>query len=63
MPYYEYVCPACKAYACRLENSDAPLEQVCTTPGCLGKLTRKISAPSFNLAGSGWARDGYASSK
>jgi putative FmdB family regulatory protein len=53
MPIYEYQCHAC-GKACELlqKASEAPTT---TCPSC-GKdqLQRKISAPSFQLKGTGW---------
>ena len=53
MPIYEYVCGACgKSHEALQKISDAPLT---ACPAC-GKLSlkKKVSAPAFRLAGSGW---------
>ena len=53
MPIYEYKCESCSAVLEKLQKiSDAPLREC---PEC-GKqtLVRLVSAPSFQLKGSGW---------
>jgi putative FmdB family regulatory protein len=53
MPIYEYVCGACgKAHEALQKISDAPLTD-CPACGQLS-LKKKVSAPAFRLAGSGW---------
>ena len=53
MPIYEYVCGACgNAHEALQKISDAPLTDC---PGCgQSSLKKKVSAPAFRLAGSGW---------
>jgi putative FmdB family regulatory protein len=53
MPIYEYVCGACgNAHEALQKISDAPLTDC---PGCgATSLKKKVSAPAFRLAGSGW---------
>ena len=53
MPIYEYVCGACgKAHEALQKISDAPLTD-CSACG-QSALKKKVSAPAFRLAGSGW---------
>ena len=53
MPIYEYVCGACgKPHEALQKISDAPLTDC---PECgASTLKKKVSAPAFRLAGSGW---------
>ena len=53
MPIYEYVCGACgNAHEALQKISDAPLTDC---PACgQSSLKKKVSAPTFRLAGSGW---------
>ena len=53
MPIYEYVCGACgNALEALQKISDAPLTDC---PECgAASLKKKVSAPAFRLAGSGW---------
>ena len=62
MPIYEYVCTACEHELEALQKmSDAPLQDCpqCTEPA----LKKKISAPGFRLAGSGWYETDFKSDK
>ena len=53
MPIYEYVCGACgNAHEALQKISDAPLTD-CSACG-QSALKKKVSAPAFRLAGSGW---------
>lgn len=53
MPIYEYVCGACgNAHEALQKISDAPLTD-CPVCGATS-LKKKVSAPAFRLAGSGW---------
>lgn len=53
MPIYEYVCTHCGNQIEKLQGmSDAPLTD-CAACG-ESALKRKVSAPSFRLAGDGW---------
>ena len=53
MPIYEYVCGACgNAHEVLQKISDAPLTD-CSACG-QSALKKKVSAPAFRLAGSGW---------
>ena len=53
MPIYEYACGACgKAHEALQKIADAPLSDC---PACgESALKKKVSAPAFRLAGSGW---------
>jgi len=53
MPIYEYVCGACgNPHEALQKISDAPLTDC---PECgASTLKKKVSAPAFRLAGSGW---------
>ncbi|MEE4167180.1 MAG: zinc ribbon domain-containing protein [Desulfocapsaceae bacterium] len=59
MPVYEYECKECrKVYEVQQKMADAPLA---ACPDCRGPVTKLISMNSFQLKGSGWYADGYAS--
>jgi putative FmdB family regulatory protein len=52
MPLYEYHCSKCDKNFDVLEKfSDEPLKK---HKGCGGKVARVLSAPAFQLKGSGW---------
>src|SRR5579871_1030545 len=52
MPLYEYHCSKCgKNFEVLQKFSDAPLKK---HAGCGGKTERVLSAPAFQLKGSGW---------
>jgi putative FmdB family regulatory protein len=57
MPTYEYVCDAGHEFELSQGMSEPAIE-VCK---CGKKCKRLISASSFILKGSGWAKDGYGS--
>jgi putative FmdB family regulatory protein len=60
MPVYEYDCKECrKVFEVQQKMADAPLA---ACPECTGPVTKLISMNSFQLKGSGWYADGYASS-
>lgn len=56
MPIYPYSCQNCQhAFEALQKISDKPLTQC---PNCSEeKLVKMLSAPSFQLSGSGWFRD------
>lgn len=61
MPIYEYACPSCGKESEHLQKMDDP-PPACEQEGCAKKgepLRRKVSRSSFELLGSGWAKDGY----
>lgn len=52
MPIYEYICTKCGHEFDEIQKfSDPPLKKC---PKCKGKLEKKMSAPSFQLKGTGW---------
>ncbi len=62
MPIYEYVCNDCGHEFEKLQKiSDPPLADCpdCEQP----RLKKKISAPGFRLAGSGWYETDFKSDK
>jgi putative FmdB family regulatory protein len=57
MPLYEYQCSKCDKIFEMIEKfSDAPLT---VHEGCGGRVERLLSAPSFQLKGSGWYATDY----
>lgn len=59
MPVYEYECKDClKIFEVQQRMADKPLA-VC--PECQGEVKKLVSMSSFQLKGSGWYADGYAS--
>lgn len=53
MPIYAFECAACGHQFDRLQKLSDPDPQAC--PDCsAGSVRRKVTAPSFRLAGSGW---------
>ena len=60
MPLYEYQCSKCdKIFEVIEKFSDKPLT---VHEGCGGKVVRLLSAPSFQLKGSGWYATDYPKS-
>ena len=57
MPIYEYHCGKCGNFEAIQKMSDKPLTQC---PTCRRKVTKLISATSFQLKGSGWYITDYA---
>ena len=53
MPIYEFECPACSERFDRLQKLSDPDPDSCPNCGATGVL-RRLTAPSFRLAGSGW---------
>ncbi len=61
MPIYEYECLNCGKRTEVLQRmSDAPLS---ACPNCGGEVKKLISAPSFQLKGSGWYATDYGGKK
>ena len=62
MPIYEYLCENCgHEFETLQKMSDAPLRDC---PACdKESLKKKISAPGFRLAGSGWYETDFKSDK
>lgn len=60
MPCYRYVCPSCtppvEREVIQKYDDPAPKCEKCSSP-MERPLTKNM--PSFQLVGSGWARDGY----
>lgn len=59
MPMFEYRCNACGKTEERLQKSDAPESHPCDCEK-LGILERQLSAPHFNLKGTGWYSPGFS---
>ncbi len=58
MPTYEYKCEKCgTVFEKRQRFSDEPLT---THPECGGPVRRLLSAPAFQLKGTGWYATDYA---
>ena len=53
MPIYEFECPDCGETFERLQKLADPDPKVCPTCGKT-HVKRKLTAPAFRLAGSGW---------
>jgi putative FmdB family regulatory protein len=53
MPIYEFECTSCGHHFDRLQKMSDEDPTICPTCG-LPQLRRKVVAPSFRLAGSGW---------
>src|SRR5512143_2166655 len=53
MPIYEFECPSCGDRFDRLQKLSDPDPQTCPQCGASG-VRRRVTAPSFRLAGSGW---------
>ncbi|HET9209561.1 MAG TPA: zinc ribbon domain-containing protein [Thermoanaerobaculia bacterium] len=61
MPIYEYECLSCgKRTEVLQKMDDAPLA---ACPNCGGEVKKLISAPSFQLKGSGWYATDYGGKK
>ena len=54
MPIYEFECGQCGAGFERLQKLSDPDPEQCPACQASGTVRRRISAPSFRLAGSGW---------
>ena len=60
MPLYEYRCAKCaKTFEVMRKFSDPPLTE---HEGCGGTVERLLSAPAFQLKGTGWYATDYAKS-
>jgi putative FmdB family regulatory protein len=57
MPIYEYQCDRCGIFELTQRITEKPLRRC---PTCKGKVTKLISATSFQLKGSGWYVTDYA---
>jgi putative FmdB family regulatory protein len=58
MPLYEYQCESCGRRSEVLQKLSDPPLAVC--PHCGGALKKLLSAPAFQLKGSGWYATDYA---
>lgn len=58
MPLYEYQCESCGRRTEALQRMSDPPLAVC--PHCGGALKKLLSAPAFQLKGSGWYATDYA---
>ena len=57
MPLYEYKCSKCdEIFEVIQKFSDAPLKK---HAGCGGKVAKVLSAPAFQLKGTGWYATDY----
>ncbi len=54
MPIYEFECRACNARFDRLQKLSDPDPEVCPECGAKQQVSRRLTAPAFRLAGSGW---------
>ena len=59
MPFYDYECAACGLKWDEHQSITAKPTEVC--PQCATKEVKRIisTGTSFDLKGSGWAKDGY----
>jgi putative FmdB family regulatory protein len=58
MPIYEYQCEACGKRTEQLQRVSDPPLALC--PHCGGALKKLVSAPAFQLKGTGWYKSDYA---
>ncbi len=58
MPIYEYQCKRCHHITERLVYNDRSPEIKCVNCGYVAE--KIMSSSTFQLKGSGWAKDGYA---
>ena len=54
MPIYAFRCAACAHDFDRLQRLSDPDPDTCPACGAGGEVSRRLTAPSFRLAGSGW---------
>ena len=54
MPIYAFRCAACAHDFDRLQKLSDPDPDTCPACGAAGGVARRLTAPSFRLAGSGW---------
>ncbi len=63
MPIYEFECRLCGAGFERLQKLSDPDPEQCPACSATGSIRRRVSAPSFRLAGSGWYETDFKSDK
>lgn len=63
MPIYEFECRDCGAGFERLQKLSDPDPEQCPACSASDSIRRRISAPSFRLAGSGWYETDFKSDK
>ena len=54
MPIYEFECRACGSRFDRLQKLSDPDPDTCPQCAAHAQIVRRLTAPSFRLAGSGW---------
>ena len=54
MPIYEFECRACGSRFDRLQKLSDPDPDTCPQCAAHAQVVRRVTAPSFRLAGSGW---------
>jgi len=54
MPIYEFECRACATRFDRLQKLSDPDPDTCPQCGAHNQIAKRVTAPSFRLAGSGW---------
>ena len=54
MPIYEFECRACGSRFDRLQKLSDPDPDKCPQCAAHAQIVRRLTAPSFRLAGSGW---------
>ncbi len=54
MPIYEFECRACGTRFDRLQKLSDPDPDTCPQCGAHAQVARRLTAPAFRLAGSGW---------
>ena len=54
MPIYEFECRACGTRFDRLQRLSDPDPDTCPQCAVQNQITKRVTAPSFRLAGSGW---------
>ncbi|NLA68180.1 MAG: zinc ribbon domain-containing protein [Gammaproteobacteria bacterium] len=54
MPIYAFRCSSCDHEFDRLQKLSDPDPAACPECGAAGSVGRKLTAPAFRLAGSGW---------
>lgn len=63
MPVYEFECPKCKKIVELYQKMAEKTAPTCCEDDCNVEMSSIISKTGFQLAGWGWARDGYKGKK